>query len=143
MPTISTSRLHHLRITVTDLQRSLDFYTRVFDFEVVARSSADPADPAARDDPNQLYGGAILSAHGLWFGLRPVADPVDRFRSERVGLDHLSFELASRDELERVAGLLDAIAVAHGEIQDLAAFGIAIMSVEDPDGIHLELCAAL
>jgi glyoxylase I family protein len=33
--------------------------------------------------------------------------------------------------------------VPHGEVMDLAAFGIAILSFEDPDGVHLELTAPL
>ena len=31
--------------------------------------------------------------------------------------------------------------LTHGEIKELAGYGIAILSVNDPDGIHLELTA--
>lgn len=40
----------------------------------------------------------------------------------------------SRDEL---------VAARDGEVQELADFGLAILSFSDPDGLHLELTAAL
>jgi catechol 2,3-dioxygenase-like lactoylglutathione lyase family enzyme len=79
----------------------------------------------------------------MLFGLRPVADPHDRFVSERVGLDHLSFKVSSIDELAKAATQLDEAGVERGEIIKLDALGIAILSIQDPDGINLELTAAL
>jgi len=90
MSLINPVGLHHLRITVTDLARSRAFYQDVLGFAVIAESPGDPSDPQVRNDPAQLYGGVVLQIAGLLFGLRPVADPADRFVSERVGLDHLS-----------------------------------------------------
>ena len=76
-------------------------------------------------------------------GLRPVADPDDRFDSARVGLDHVSFTVSSRAALDDAIQRLDEHQIPHGEVQELIAFGIAILSFQDPDGIHLELTAAL
>ena len=45
--------------------------------------------------------------------------------------------------LEDVRGALDERGVVHGEIKELAGFGIAVMSIDDPDGIHLELTSPL
>jgi catechol 2,3-dioxygenase-like lactoylglutathione lyase family enzyme len=143
MAVIETTGLHHVRLTVTDLDRSEEFYTQVLGFEVVARSPGSPADPAVRADPDQLYGGVVFGAHGMLFGLRPVADAADRFDSERVGLDHLSFSVASRKDLEEAERRLGERGIAHGEIRELVGFGIAILSFSDPDGVHLELTAAL
>jgi hypothetical protein len=72
-----------------------------------------------------------------------VASADDRFVSERVGLDHLSFTVGSRQELDEAARRLDERNITHGEVLELTAFGIAILSFDDPDGIHLELTAAL
>ena len=74
---------------------------------------------------------------------RPVAAGEDRFDSERVGLDHVSFTVGSRDELVQAVQRLEEHGVAHGEVNDLTDFGIAILSFSDPDGVHLELTAAL
>ena len=143
MSLINPVGLHHLRITVTDLARSRAFYQDVLGFAVVAESPGDPSDPQVRNDPAQLYGGVVLQIAGLLFGLRPVADSADLFVSERVGLDHLSFSVASLDELSSAAQRLHQAGVEHGEVKELHEFGIAILSFSDPDGIHLELSAAL
>jgi len=143
MAAIETSGLHHLRFTVTNVERSRAFYTDILGFDVVAESPGSPDDPEVRVDPDRLYGGVVFQNSGMLIGLRPVADPGDRFDSERVGLDHVSFTVASRDYLTEVAERLSGADVPHGEVRDLPAFGIAILSFEDPDGIHLELTAPL
>jgi glyoxylase I family protein len=141
MAEIVTTGLHHVRLTVTDIERSRAFYQDLLGFEMLAQSPGDPADPAVRADPFQLYGGCVFAAHNTMLGLRPVADPGDRFVSERVGLDHLSFTVGSRADLVAAAERLAAAGVTHGEIIELPAFNIAILSFSDPDGIHLELTA--
>jgi catechol 2,3-dioxygenase-like lactoylglutathione lyase family enzyme len=138
---IDIAGLHHVRLTVTDLARSRAFYTEVLGLQVIAESPGDPADPVVRADPDQLYGGVVFQGSGFILGLRPVADPGDRFGSTRVGLDHLSFAVPSRAALEQAARQLADADVPHGEIRELAGFGIAILSFEDPDGVHLELTA--
>jgi hypothetical protein len=58
-----------------------------------------------------------------------------------VGLDHLSFSVASREDLEQAVRLLDEQGVPHGSITRLPSFGIDVLPFEDPDGIQLELTA--
>lgn len=143
MAVADISGCHHIRLTVTDLARSKKFYTEVLGFQVLAESPGEPSDPEVRADPARLYGGVVLFGGNLVLGLRPVASPDDTFDSERVGLDHLSFTVASRAALEEAQQALTERGVPHGEVRDLAAFGIAILSIDDPDGIHLELSAPL
>jgi glyoxylase I family protein len=45
---IPTGDIHHLRLTVTDLDRSRQFYTGLLGFEV-AVESPPPGDPAAAE----------------------------------------------------------------------------------------------
>lgn len=143
MALITTTGLHHVRLTVSDLERSKAFYADVLGFKVAAESPGSPDDPEVRKDPEQLYGGVVFQTNGMLFGLRPVASGEDSFDSERIGLDHISFTVGSRDELEQAARRLEDNGVPHGAVRDLAGFGIAILSFEDPDGVHLELTAAL
>ena len=77
----------------------------------------------------------------LLMGLRPMAPAADRFDPDRVGLDHLSFGVPGREDLEQAVRLLDEHGVPHGEITRLASFGIDVLPFEDPDGIQLELTA--
>jgi catechol 2,3-dioxygenase-like lactoylglutathione lyase family enzyme len=138
---VQISGCHHMRLTVTDIARSKAFYTEVLGFRVLAESPGDPSDPAVRQDPERLYGGVVMAAGSAVLGLRPVADPADVFESERVGLDHLSFAVESRAALEAARANFAERGLTHGEIKELAGFGVAILSVNDPDGIHLELTA--
>jgi glyoxylase I family protein len=140
---ITATGLHHIRLTVTDIARSRAFYTDVVGLQVLVESPGDPTDPAVRADQSQLYGGVIFGGTGFVLGLRPVADPADRFEPDRVGLDHLSFAVATRAELAAAAERLDAAGITHGDITELGPFGIAVLSFEDPDGIQLELTAPM
>src|ERR1700689_5483961 len=96
---LTVSQVHHLRLTVTDVQRSREFYTGLLGFEVVAESPP-PGDPAAAETFKVLFGGVVMARGSLVLGLRPMAAPDDRFDPDRVGLDHLSFGVANRAELE-------------------------------------------
>lgn len=143
MALIETTGLHHLRITVTDIERSRAFYRDVLGFDVAAESPGDVDDPEVRADPTQLYGGVVFQTNGILFGLRPVAEPSDWFDSTRVGLDHISFSVQTVDELHAAAQRLEEAGVEHGEVKELDGFGIAILSFNDPDGVHLELSAPI
>jgi glyoxylase I family protein len=125
---------------VTDLQRSREFYTSLLGFQV-AVESPPPDDPAADEVFKILFGGVVMIRGNLLMGLRPMAPAGDRFGPDRVGLDHLSFGVASREDLEQAVRLFDERGVAHGPITCLAGFGIDVLPYEDPDGIQLELTA--
>jgi catechol-2,3-dioxygenase len=56
-------------------------------------------------------------------------------------LDHLSFGVAAREDLEDAVQVFDEHGVTHGAITRLASFGIDVLPFEDPDGIQLELTA--
>ena len=130
--------IHHLRLTVTDVQRSREFYTSLLGFEVAVESPPS-GDPAAAETFRVLFGGVVMIRGNLVMGLRPMAPAADRFDPDRVGLDHLSFGVASREDLDQAIRLFDEHDVTHGEITRLPSFGIDVLSFEDPDGIQLEL----
>jgi len=79
----------------------------------------------------------------LLLGLRPVAETGDAFDENRVGLDHLSFGVPSRDDLERAIALFDHNGVPHGPITGLGSFGIYVLPFRDPDNVQLELTAPM
>jgi glyoxylase I family protein len=137
---IPTGPIHHLRLTVTDLERSRQFYTGLLGFDVAVASPPDD-DPAAAETFKILFGGIVMIRGTLLMGLRPMAPAGDRFDADRVGLDHLSFSVDSRADLERAAELLDEAGVPHGQITSLPSFGIDVLSFADPDGVQLELTA--
>jgi glyoxylase I family protein len=121
--------VHHVALRVTRLDRSIAFYQNLFGFQVVA----------ALPDVTLLSNGTLI------LGLRDQtqAESGDRFDEFRVGLDHISFTVASREALERALQILDQRDVPHGEIEDLGSdFGLYVLALRDPDNIQLELTAA-
>ena len=135
MPILTTA-FAHVRITVTDIERSRAFYDAVFGLPVAFEVPAD-ADERTRQTLGFLYGGVIYQLGDSLFGLRPVAR--DRFDEDRVGLDHLSFLLPGKAELDDAVGAFDGLGVTHGEVKDLGTG--YIVEFRDPDNIALELYA--
>jgi catechol 2,3-dioxygenase-like lactoylglutathione lyase family enzyme len=139
--------VHHIRLTVSDVERSRAFYTEVLGFEVAVDGPPPDDNPYHDLAVENLQGGIVMINEGMLLGLRPVdedrAAAGDSFDPFRVGLDHLSFSVGSRDELEAAARVLDERGNRRGEITELPMFGIAVLPVRDPDGIQLELTAPL
>ncbi|HSL56680.1 MAG TPA: VOC family protein [Acidimicrobiales bacterium] len=118
----------HVALTVTDLDRSIPWYTRLF--------GSDPV----LDEDTGPFRHVVWSLGDTLVGLHQFPDgaPV-AFDERRVGLDHLAFACADRSELERWAQRLDELGIAHGGIVD-ADYGSGL-GFRDPDNIALELFA--
>lgn len=132
----TSTSIAHVRLTVTDIERSRQFYESVFGWPVLLEVP-DNADEATRNQLSFLFGGVIYDLGGTLLGLRPVA--ADRFDEDRVGLDHIAFRLTSRDELDSAAAHLDELGVAHEPVKDIGPS--YILEFRDPDNIALELTA--
>ena len=139
---IELGGIHHLRLTVTDIERSRAFYTELLGFNIAAE--APPSDDP-KSDPSYpvLWGGVVMARGNYLLGLRPVAAKHDRFDEDRVGLDHLSFSVESRAALNDAIKLLDERGVPRGEVRELTSFGICVLPFRDPDNIQLELTSPL
>jgi glyoxylase I family protein len=139
--------VHHLRLAVTDVARSQAFYTEVLGFQVAVGEPPPAADENYDAVVDALQGGVVLLHGEMLIGLRPVdearVDAADRFDPCRVGLDHLSFSVPTRADLEAATQLLDERGVDHGPIRDLKPFGLSFLAFFDPDGIALELTAPI
>ena len=142
MALVESSGFAHVRLTVTDIARSKAFYDQVFGWPIAVDASGSADEPGVRTSPENFYGGVVYQTpQGTLFGLRPVGG--QRFDADRTGLDHVAFAVASRVDLERAAEALSGAGVPHGEVTDLTDAGIAILSVQDPDDINIELTAPL
>ncbi|CAN5653997.1 VOC family protein [soil metagenome] len=133
---ITPSSIAHIRLTVTDIERSRQFYESVFGWPVLIEMP-EGLDDATRAKYDFLFGGVIYDmGHGL-IGLRPVAH--DRFDENRAGLDHLAFMLDSKADIDAAAAHLDELGIAHESIKDIGPAWI--LEFRDPDNIALELSA--
>jgi glyoxylase I family protein len=131
---LTTGSVHHVSLTVADVARTREFYTDVLGFQVILE-----------------IGPAVLLGNGSTVvGIHPAPDPAravsnDRFDENRIGLDHLAFAVASRDELERAIAIFDERGVPHGAIEDLGpplGLNLYVLFFRDPDNIQLELTVA-
>ena len=127
---ISTGAVNHITLTVSDRDRAREFYTSVLGFEFLMEFG-----------PKYLLsnGSVILALNLSPDPARAISD--DQFDENRVGLDHVSFNVNSHEALEQAAQLLDERGVPRGEIKDLGDLGIYVMAFRDPDNIQLELTA--
>ena len=125
--------INHVAITVRDLSVSVPWYEALLD-----------AKPALDEDTEKGYHHTVylVGESGQLFGLHQHATPAPAgdFSEFRVGLDHVSFGVADRSELEKWASRLDELGIEHGEIED-ASYG-SDLSFRDPDGIALEFFCA-
>lgn len=129
----------HIRLTVTDIERSRAFYDAVFGFDVLVEAPPADADEQTKEQLAFVFGGVIYQFAGGVLGLRPVAPTGDRYNEDRVGLDHVSFAVADRSDLDDAVGVLDGLGIAHEDVKDIGSG--YILEFRDPDNIALELTA--
>ena len=123
---MNTTRLNHAVLFVSDLDRSLEFYTEVFGFSVVSKE----------DRMNAAFLRAPDSANhhdlGL-FGLGPNAAPKAR---GQVGLYHLAWQVQTIDDLATARQKLAEAGALTGESSHGATKSVY---GADPDGNEFEI----
>jgi glyoxylase I family protein len=125
--------IHHLGLTVRDVDASAAWYEAVLGFRRVGEFEA----------PDGARRKAFLRHDGLAarLGLTQHRDGVrDDFDETRVGLDHLAFAVADRAALDAWAERLERCGVAHSPVAAANSIpGAAVLVFRDPDNIQLEL----
>jgi catechol 2,3-dioxygenase-like lactoylglutathione lyase family enzyme len=124
---------HHLGLTVCDVDRSEEWYGKVFGFQ---RAFVEPH--------HEGTGYAVvmnIPGTPVFMGLdKHDAHEGEQFAEHRTGLDHLGIGVATREDLDRWVAHLDALGVAHSPINDITEpFPAATLCFRDPDNIALEL----
>jgi lactoylglutathione lyase len=122
------SHFAYVGIRVTNLQRSIDFYTKILGMTISGR-------------------GKVEQTKGETVGLQSEKDgftlelnyyeqnsPYNTKYSVGEGLDHLAFKV---DDLDKV--LEEARNAGYPTILEMKADGSRWVYVEDPDGIWIEL----
>jgi catechol 2,3-dioxygenase-like lactoylglutathione lyase family enzyme len=126
--------VHHVALTVTDLETSRAWYRRLLGADPVIDEEV-PALPGHHKGFHHTIfvvpGGVVLALHA-----HPAVDRGHPFDELRPGLDHIGFGCDDRGELERLQVRLDELGISHGGIAD-DDLGHGL-SFRDPDGIALE-----
>jgi len=127
--------VHHLALTVTDVDRSVPWYVRVLDLEEVTR----------REEPVTGLRKVVLRSAGDEFSVVLVqhADTGRRgFDERRTGLDHVAFRVRSAAELAEWESRLAEFGVHYQDAAPSRTFeGSRVIVFRDPDGIQLEIWA--
>jgi catechol 2,3-dioxygenase-like lactoylglutathione lyase family enzyme len=130
MPDIAS--IHHVSFTVTDIDRSVAWYKEVLGLVDLMRE----------DHPDGNGYGIVLGKPdfsmcvGLHTHSATGTEPCDE---TRTGLDHVSFGVARRADLDTWAEHLEKLNVSQSPITDRD--GYAVLVFRDPDNIQLELIA--
>jgi glyoxylase I family protein len=124
------SGVAHVSLTVTDLERSKRWYAELLGWEEMMAGESGGVSFGV----GMLPGGQLLA-------LRQHADGTgDEFDPRRTGLDHLSLDVGSADQLSDWERRFVDLGVSYTPTQDMP-YG-HVLNFKDPDGIALELFAA-
>jgi catechol 2,3-dioxygenase-like lactoylglutathione lyase family enzyme len=125
-PRIRPTQIHHVALHVRDLERSAAFFCRLFG--LIIRPAVPPGGnvcvcTAPMDSDRSSFG--IVLIQGLSGGTQPV------------GMDHLSLEVPSAEDVEDVY----AIALMHGTVATEPRIygGFYQTFIFDPDGYKIEV----
>ncbi|HEX2259188.1 MAG TPA: VOC family protein [Actinomycetota bacterium] len=131
-------RMHHVVLTVTDMDVSRQWYRELLGVEPVIDEAVEPLAGHHRG-----YYHVVFSLPGGLFGLHSHAatDKDDTFSEFRPGLDHVAFSAEGRSEIEAWQQRLTELGIKHsGIVEDKYALNL---SFRDPDNIALEFWAPL
>ncbi|HEY7917444.1 MAG TPA: VOC family protein [Acidimicrobiales bacterium] len=138
MPSVTQPKLHHLALTVTDLDASVRWYESVFGVQFLM------------DAPHQGGVGRVLADQGRELMIvlhRHNGNDGALFGETSTGLDHAGFFVPTRADLQAWQDHLEAQGVTRVDAADKPltqspisdeAYG-SVVVFRDPDNIQLEL----
>jgi catechol 2,3-dioxygenase-like lactoylglutathione lyase family enzyme len=127
MPSISN--IHHISLTVGEIERSVTWYSEVLGLTtLMAEPHPDGSGHAVILGKCDWSMCVSLHAHG--------ANGGEPFAEHRTGLDHVSFLVPSRAELDEWEARLTDLDVPHSPVSDRDGYSVVVF--RDPDNIQLE-----
>lgn len=118
--------IHHVKIPVTDLTRSIDWYAQVFDFR--ATWEFPEADGVVRG-----VGGVLPGLGDTMVAIRVNPKAAEGCRN----FDPVSFAVQDHADIEAWATHLDRLGVPHSPVIEASIGWLLVFN--DPDGLELHL----
>lgn len=121
-----TLGLHHIMITVSDIAKSKEFYTKGCSLKIIV------------EDNEGI--GLTDGKSNIWLHIPRDYKPKElKFDRNQLGLDHFAFKVSKMDELKEIEKNLKAIGaeMEDGGITSDGYGGTAIYA-KDPDGMKIE-----
>ena len=125
---IESMGIHHITVRVRDMNRSASFFHETFGFDV-DNSMADRR-------RFQVGKTRVVLKEAL-----PGTPADDRFSEFRIGLDHISLSVRTKDDLTRCVNALRAAGVKTQGVQNIPELGAVLVAFRDPDNIQWEFFA--
>jgi len=122
------AKFTYVGIRVTNLQRSIDFYTKLLGMKITGRGKIEKTKGETVALASEK-GGFILELNHYERG-----SPYAVKYAAGEGLDHLAFKVDDLDD-----ALEEARSAGHRTILEVKADGGRWAYIEDPDGIWIEL----
>ena len=122
------SGIHHVKLPVSDLNRSREWYTSVLGLQVEIEFVEDGV----------LHGLALADANGR-LGLALRLDPVRA--AALAGFDPVALQVPERGDVEAWRARLDDLGQPHGGVVTGHRGGSVLVGLHDPDGIEIRLYA--
>lgn len=119
----------HVGLNVTDLSGSVDFYRKVFGFDVIEESRSKGKEYAFLGTRGKLLVTLWQQCKG-------------HFEKNSPGLHHLSFQAESMDEVKKAESTLKSMSARfsyEGVVPHREGSSSGGVFFEDPDGIRLEI----
>jgi catechol 2,3-dioxygenase-like lactoylglutathione lyase family enzyme len=143
---VSDPTPHHVGVTVSDLDRAVDFYTETFDLTVAAEfavggeafADAVAVDGAAADFAHLVAGGEGAETIVELVAYEPEGEPTEDPALNRPGAIHLGLSV---DDVEAFYRGLDDGVETLSEPRTTES-GTTILFVVDPDGNLIEVLDA-
>ena len=121
--------IHHVAITVTDMERSVPWYSEVLG---LTKLMEEP-------HPDGL-GYVVVLGKPDWsmcIGLHThQKNESERFSESRTGLDHVSFGVSSPADLDAWESRLANLGIEHSPVKHKQSYSVLVF--RDPDNIQLE-----
>jgi glyoxylase I family protein len=130
---LRTTGIAHFSPTVSDVETSAAWYIRVFGLVRLPHVAPHHGD----DDGG--YAVLLTNPHtGLLIGLHHHESHIEgSFDERRSGLDHISWGVESRAQLDDWGNWLDELEVSHSGVIEKERYSAIVF--RDPDNIQLEL----
>jgi catechol 2,3-dioxygenase-like lactoylglutathione lyase family enzyme len=128
--------IHHIGITVTDVEASAAWYERVLGLGRLFQ---------VRHYRSEANGYTIVlgppdGSFSLGIDHHP-ANTGEGFDPTRTGLDHLSFQVESVDALHPWVTHLESQGVPNSGVYPMPGFPLSLVTFCDPDSVQLEFIA--
>lgn len=125
---LKLNQVHHIAIICSDYARSLQFYTKVLGFKIIAEHYRQE---------RQSYKTDLALGEQYVVELFSFPDPPSRLtRPEATGLRHLAFEV---DDIDVAVASLDQDGISHEPIRIDEYTHKRFVFFEDPDRLPIEL----